>query len=220
MYERVLGERFADLEPQLRTYFGGIPEGFEGVGRGCFEQAGLRRRALRPLFAAAGSRGIAFAEHAADVPFMVRNVAAADGSLHAVRTFVFPGAIREMSDCMRVVDGRLVDRIGRRGGIEVEFGASVADGRLTLTSRRLWLRISGLRVPLPRLATVVLDERTLSGEERTQHVRVCVSVPGLGEVYGYAGAFTYELRARVTSGMSAPIRRGSEAQESSRPEST
>ena len=220
VYERVLGDRFADLDPQLRAYFGGIPDGFEGVGRGCFDEAGLRRRALRPMFAAAARRRIAFAERGADVPFTVRNVPAADGSLHAVRTFFFPHATREMRDVMRVADGNLVDRIGAHGEVEVELEASVSKGRLTMVSRRFALRLFGLRLPLPQLLRVVLCERTLSPEDRTQRVDVRVRVPWLGEVYGYSGAFTYELRARTTSGMSAPMRRGSDAQAFSSPEST
>lgn len=220
VYERVLGDGFADLDPQLRVYFGGIPDGFEGFGRGCFDEAGLRRRVLRPLFAASARRRIAFAEHGADVPFTVRNTPAADGSLHAVRTFFFPCATREMRDALHVVDGRLVDRIGACGEIEVELEACVSEGGLTMVSRRLALRLFGVRLPLPRLVTVVLRERTLSREHRTQHVDVRVSVPWLGEVYGYSGVFSYALRAFVTSGMSAPMRRGSDAHASSRPEST
>lgn len=115
VYERVLGPTFARLDPQLRVYFGRIPQGFEGVGEGVYEEAGLRLRLLRPLFSLLGRWHVAFAEHGDCVPFTIRNTPAPDGSLHAVRTFRFPAATREMTDTMRVVDGRLRDRVGSRG---------------------------------------------------------------------------------------------------------
>ena len=119
MYERVLGAAFADLDPQLRIYFGPIPAGSVGIGVGRFSEAGLRVRVLRPLFALLSVCGIAFAEYGVDVPFTVRNMVSPDGTLHATRTFHFPTVDRSMTDTMHFGNGRLTDRIGKRGEIEI-----------------------------------------------------------------------------------------------------
>ena len=194
VYERVLGEGFAELDPRLRSYFGGIPAGFEGVGAGVFEEAGLRVRLLRPLFALLGHWHVAFADCGERVPFTIRNTPAPDGSLHAVRTFRFPAATREMADTMRAVDGRLIDRVGTRGWVEVELDVLVDGGRLIMRSRRIALHIAGLRMPLPPLVKMLIHERALGGAEPAQHVDVRMIAPILGEIYGYRGTFTYALR--------------------------
>lgn len=192
VYERVLGDEFATLDPQLRSYFGPIPAGFVGVGSGRYRAAGLRVRALRPLFALLGRRQIAFAEYGEDVPFSVRNVVDADGTLRSVRTFRFASGTRVMTDTMRVSGGRLVDRIGTRGELEVDLAVRVSDGRLRMQSGRLALRLFGLRLPLPRLVSVSLTEEAC--EDGSQRVGVRMTAPFLGEIYGYSGDFTYELQ--------------------------
>lgn len=192
VYERALGEDFAALAPQLRTYFGQIPQCCEGVGVGIYREAGLRARALAPLFALFRMRRIAFDDHGADVPFTIRNVVDSEGALHAVRTFHFPDADRTMVDSMRVTGDRLVDRVGARGEIEMELALTVAGGGLRMRSTRLALRWAGIRVPLPRIVTVTLHEEARA--DRTQYVDVRMRMPVLGDVYGYSGTFTYELR--------------------------
>ena len=192
VYARVLGDDFGALDPQLQTYFGPIPEGFLGVGSGRYRVAGLRVRALRPLFAVLAWRGIAFAEYGTDVPFTVRNVSHPDGTLSAVRTFDFANRTRAMRDAMRVDGGRLVDRIGTRGEIEVELAMRVSDGRLRMESGRLAVRLLGLRVPLPPVLRVQLTEQALPAG--AQRVDLRMFAPVIGEIYGYSGDFTYEVR--------------------------
>ncbi|GLI28172.1 hypothetical protein ARHIZOSPH14_24140 [Agromyces rhizosphaerae] len=192
----MLGEDFARLHPQLRRYFGAIPRGFEGVGSGSFREAGLRVRVLRPMFAVLGRRRIAFAERGTEVPFRVRNRSGPDGMRVAARTFHFSGATREMSDVIRVERGRLVDRIGTDGEIEVELALRVTNGRLLMRSRRLALRVLGLRLPLPPFVTVTLEES--AGERGVQQVVLRIVAPLVGEIYGYAGTFTYAHRPVAT----------------------
>ena len=60
---------------------------------------------------------------------------------------------------MTVVDGVLHDRLGRRGGLEVELELEVRDGALRMTSRRQWLRAGPLRTAHPGVVRVRLDER-------------------------------------------------------------
>ncbi len=192
VYERVLGDDFAALHPRLRTYFGSIPDGFEGVGAGSYRSAGLRVRALRPVFTVLGWWRIAFAEFGEDVPFTVRNVARTDGELSAARTFAFANATRTMRDVMRADGGGIVDRLGAGGFLEVELALEVSAGRLRMESGRLALRLWRLRVPLPRIVRVSLVEEALPSG--VQHVDVRMRAPLLGEIYGYTGTFTYEVR--------------------------
>jgi hypothetical protein len=208
VYERVLGTDFVSLDPALRGYFGSIPDGFVGVGSGTYRSAGLRARALRPLFALLGRWGIAFAEFGQDVPFSIRNLEHPDGSRGALRTFEFSRATRTMRDVMRVERGRIVDRVGRSGVLEVEFDARVSSGRLRMESGRLAARLFGFRFPLPRIVRVVLIEEAQVGG--TQRVDVRMRAPLLGEIYGYSGTFTYELRPDgARDGAHEPVRRRS-----------
>jgi hypothetical protein len=191
VYRRVLGARFAELDPLLQRYFGEIPPGSVGVGRGTYDVAGSRIRVLRPVFAWFAWRRILFPEYARDVPFTVRNAPAASGTLIARREFSFPPRVRVMEDAMAVVGGTIVDRLGRRGGLEVELHPEVRDGGLRMTSGRLHLHLGRLRIPVPRIAEVTLDERRDPAAIDHQRVDVRITAPWIGEVFRYAGSFTY-----------------------------
>jgi hypothetical protein len=196
IFETVLGECFGELDGSLQAYFGSLAPDEEGVARGVFREAGLRRRLLTPLFRMLGSHGIAFAEFGVGVEFVARNTEA-DGIRRATRLFRYPRAERVMVDRMHARDGRIVDRVGDRGQVEVEFEVRVVDGGLRMRSRRLALHVAGVRVPLPRVASFVLRERARATE---QHVDLRVSVPVWGEIYGYDGVFVYTTRRRVVEG--------------------
>ncbi|GAA3030905.1 DUF4166 domain-containing protein [Microbacterium dextranolyticum] len=193
VYERTLGARLDELDARLRSYFRALPPGAVGVGRGTFEAVGPTSRLLRPVFAALVRPRILFAESGRDVPFTVRNAPQPDGSLTAWRDVHFPGGTRTMQDRMRAEGAALIDRIGRRGELEVTLDVAIIDGGLRLASRRLAWWIGGVRIPLPPLARVTVDER-MRGPR--QHVDARVHVALLGEVFRYSGSFTYEVAAR------------------------
>ena len=189
VYERVLGERIGDLDPRLRAYFGAIPAGSVGRGSGTYEVAGSRHRWLVPVLTWLASRQVLFPEYGRGIPFEVENRPDGD-RLRARRTFSFPGRTRVMVDAMELVDGVLHDRLGRRGGLEVELLLSVAEGGLHMRSGRQWLHLGPLRFRMPGLVTVSLAETAQGG---LQHVDVRMTAPVLGEVFRYAGSFTYSL---------------------------
>jgi hypothetical protein len=89
---------------------------------------------------------------------------------------------------MRVVDGRLHDFMGNRRGFEVRMKLTVAGGLLEMRSDRQWIRVLGLRVRIPQLATVTVSE-SWGGDH--QHVDVRLHTPLLGDWFRYAGSFTY-----------------------------
>lgn len=190
-YQLVLGERFGALDPALQRYFSAIPAGSVGVGHGVYEQAGSRHWVLRPLLAWLAWRRILFPEFARDVPFTVINTPGGLGKLSATRTFDFPGRRRLMQDSMSVSGGVLIDRLGRRGGLEAELHLEIVDGGLRMHSGRFRLRLGAVWVPLPRVAKLTLDERTDRVDASRQRVDVRINAPLLGEVFRYAGSFSY-----------------------------
>jgi hypothetical protein len=190
VYERVLGSDIGLLAPELRRYFSG-GHGV-GVGNGVFEVAGCRLLILRPLLAYLARQRILFPEYAHDVPFEIVNSPTADGGLDAVRTFHLPGRDRRLEDTMRVTDGRLHDFMGNKRGFEVRMALSISDGVLQMRSDRQWVRVFGMRVRIPQLATVTVSE-SWAGEH--QHVDVRLHTPLLGNWFRYAGSFSYEYRA-------------------------
>lgn len=193
VYERVLGERMRDLDPGLRAYFGELPAGRVGFGTGVYEVAGSRHRWLAPVLAWFASRDLLFPEYGHGIPFTVQNRVEQrpDGdTLRARRTFAFPRRTRLMVDEMRVVGGRLHDRLGRRGGLEVELHLDVRDHALHMRSGRQWVHLRGVRVRVPAVVRVTLTERATPDG---QHVDVRMTAPVLGEVVRYRGSFTYEV---------------------------
>ena len=191
VYQRVLGEKFAELDPRLQTYFGPIPAGHVGRGTGVYRIAGSRLRVLRPVLWLMARRNVLFPEFGREVPFSVVNVPGPDGTLSATRTFRFPRGIRIMEDTMAVVDGHLVDRLGKRRGFEVVIELAVVSGGLRMTSTRLAVRFCGIRLPLPPVATMTLDERTDPVDTARQRVDVRITAPVLREIFRYSGEFTY-----------------------------
>jgi hypothetical protein len=194
VYRRVLGSQFENLKPELRSYFGGDATGAPGIGTGVFEIAGSSRRWLKPLLSYLGWRRILFPELETAVPFEVVNTPRADGSLDAVRTLRFSnGRERALVDTMRVVDGRLHDFLGTRGGLEARFALTVENGLLRMSSDRLWLHLGFARIRIPQLATVTVAESWLEGQ---QHVDVRLRGPLVGEWFRYAGSFNYRYQER------------------------
>jgi hypothetical protein len=193
VYQRVLGAELAGLKPELQSYFAGHEGLGAGVGTGVFEVAGSRLRILRPLLAYLAWRRILFPEYGRDVAFDITNTPTPDGGLSALRTIHFPGRDRPLEDTMRVVNGQLHDFLGKRRGFEVRMVLTITDGLLQMRSDRAWLHLGGLRIALPPVATVTVDE---SWSDGAQHVDVRLRSPLLGEWFRYAGSFSYRYVER------------------------
>ena len=207
VYQRVLGDEFAALTPELQRYFGMPDAGSHGEGTGVFEVAGPAHRWLWPLFWVLAGEQILFPEYGRNVPFEVVNRPAGE-ALRATRVFHFPGhgsrpgrsgepgqatkphRNRVIVDEMRVIDGVLHDFLGRRNRLEVALRLSVADGKLAMVSIGAWLWFGSRRVRLPALlsARVVLTEQW---EDDHQRVSVALRHPLLGEIFVYRGMFDY-----------------------------
>lgn len=189
VYQRVLGDEFAGLSPELQRYFGMPDAGTHGEGTGVFEVAGSRHRWLRPLFALFAGQEILFPEYGRNVPFDVANRPEGE-VLRASRVFHLRGRDRVVVDEMRVIGGELHDFLGRDNRLEVALRLSVSGGVLTMVSTDSWLWLGRRRVRLPALlnARVELTERW---EGDHQRVSVALRHPLLGEIFVYRGTFGY-----------------------------
>ncbi|MFI8631866.1 DUF4166 domain-containing protein [Microbacterium sp. NPDC077663] len=199
VYERVLGSDIDVLPPVLRRYFGALPDAHVGVGEGLYSIVGSRyRRIAGPLLRWSARHDVLFPEAGRDVPFVVENRVAADGSLEGARWFGFAHVTRVMRDTMRVDGGAIVERLGRRGGLEVRLEASATALGMVLRSRRLAWRFRGIRIPLPRVAGVEVRESD-AGDGR-QNVDVRLRMALVGEVFRYSGTFAYRIVRERDSG--------------------
>lgn len=174
------------LHPRLRAYFGEIPAGSVGRGRGVFEVVGTPRRWLWPVLWVLGRQAVVFAAWQRDVPFTVTNRPGA-GVLHGARTFHFSAGDRTMIDLMSANAG-LVDMLGNRGQYRAELSGAVTDGALTLRSSAMRTRRLGIRIP----GSVEVTERWDDDSQR-QHVAVVITAPVIGRVYEYSGFFSYDI---------------------------
>ncbi|GAB3263488.1 DUF4166 domain-containing protein [Arthrobacter pigmenti] len=201
VYERVLGPRFADLQPQLQAYFSLAPDSDScGFGRGTFDVAGCPVRWLRPMMALAASDNSFFGEFGYSVPFTIRNHAHRDNSgrpaLTAVRRISFPEAIRTFEDST-VLDPRrgLLDLVGRHRRIATFVHLDVtAEGHLRISSAATRLQAGPLRLAMP----AVVDARAYTEQwwdEQSAVFRIQTKViqPQLGSIFVYAGRFDYRL---------------------------
>ncbi len=196
MYPAAIGPEFSALHPRLATYFDAIPLGSVGTGVGVFDVVGTPRRWLWPALWLLGRAGVLFPAWQRNVPFVVENRSRVDESgqpvVSALRRFRFPSGDRVMIDRMRIRNGRLVDRIGTSGLIEAEFASTVENGGLVLRSRRVAIRLGGVRIPIPaRVSPVVTLSERFDDHNDCQRVLVTIDAPMLGRLYEYGGSFRY-----------------------------
>ncbi|WP_405375870.1 MULTISPECIES: DUF4166 domain-containing protein [unclassified Microbacterium] len=98
-----------------------------------------------------------------------------------------------MRDTMRCRDAEIVERLGRRGGLEVRLALRIHRGGMVLRSRSLAWRVRGVRIPLPPVARVEVRERGADGSEGRQRVDVRIRMPIVGDVFVYRGSLVYRI---------------------------
>lgn len=187
IFERALGGDFERLSPGLRRYFGAS----EAISAsGVFVEAGSRQRWLLPLWAILERFGMLFAEYGRDVPFTITITPISDATVQTVRRIGFAGGHdKVMADRTSLIAGRLID-VHARGRLLVEMITRVGpDGSLGLRSRRARLRLGRISLPVPSPRVEVEQSVTADG---VYSIRVAVSMPLLGEVFGYRGTFTLD----------------------------
>lgn len=186
VYARALGEGFRMLHPELQRWFGSTAT---VRAAGIFDEAGSRYRSLRPLLVVTARLGIFMAEHGRHVPFKVEMTPVGTSTIATRRVLHFARTDRILSDTTRVARGRLIDSFAG-GRLQVEMVPDVADGALIVRSVRARLMLG--RYPLPVPTPRVRLRQTWDADAAHHTIDVSVTVPVLGEVFGYRGHFTAE----------------------------
>lgn len=136
--------------------------------------------------------GLLVTKFGRDVPSTVRNTpvraAGEVGALHAIRTLMFASGQQLFVDLLLLGAAQgddshtLRNVVGRASRVEMELLCGVTDDRGShLTSRRAWIRIARLRMPLPRLLTVQVNAFDgYDGATRRQTVSAAVRTRCLG----------------------------------------
>lgn len=196
VYERAVGDELKRMPPVLQLYFGPIADGCAGVGHGVYDEAGYcGPRWLRPVMRLIAGRGVMFPEDGTDVPFVITNTPRPDGSLRGERDFLFATARRRMVDAMTSArPGEIVDRLGRRGALEIRLRAEADTTGMRLRSTGIAARLGALRLPLPPVARVMVTETSDPADAAAQRVDVRVRAWLVGELFRYHGSFTYRIR--------------------------
>jgi hypothetical protein len=187
-----LGQRVDELSPALGAYFGGSPEGSNGIGVGVFTTVGTPRRWLWPLLALLGRWNIVWPVWEREVPFSIVNVPTPHG-LIGVRRFRFASGDRTMTDRILWTRHGLRQRLGAGERVVAELFVTPEAGGLRITSGRVGIRLFGLQLGLPAAWSprVEVHERTLP--DGRQHVSFTLDLPVVGRAYEYAGAFAYRI---------------------------
>lgn len=198
VFERALGEAYADLHPAIRRRYAlTSADGTRCVGRGRMRSIRRNRLAL-PVLWVGTARNLPFPETGTDVPFEVRTYPFDDDGTETVayvREFeVGPG--RRFDAYMHYDEGRdcVVDALGTHRTLhtELRFDAT-STGALHVETGDQWTTLGGRRVsiPGPLRAEVDVTERYDDDRDRFE-VAVEVSNPLVGFVFGYDGWFTVE----------------------------
>jgi len=187
-----LGEHVDELSPALAAYFGGSPEGSNGIGEGVFTSVGTPRRWLWPLLSLLGRWNIIWPVWEREVPFSIVNVPTPHG-LIGVRRFRFASGDRTMTDRTLWTRHGLRQRLGAGERVVAELFATPEEGGLRITSGRVGIRLLGLHLSLPAAWSprIEVHERTLP--DGRQHVSFTLDLPVVGRAYEYAGAFDYRI---------------------------
>jgi hypothetical protein len=197
-FEWALGESINALAPRVKehvlqlpgtivVYGGRVRVWRDGGWRGKFASLLLRIGVLgRFLFPETGD----------DVNFEVKHVVTSheDGSLSMswIRTYQFSGVQREFHALMRFhpQNGPIINWHGCRGLLQVELVASVEGDAIVVVSRREWLTLGFLRVPLPKWLMGRPYVREWQAPDGALHIRVEIHNTLLGLFFGYEGTYS------------------------------
>lgn len=196
-FEAALGPGVAQASPRVREHFLQPPgtRRYRGRMTRVWRARGWRGLVSAPVLWLGSRAHLLFSETGEDVAFELENVVTAhpDGRARMTwtRTFRFPRATHVFHAVM-VHDperGLIDDRLGRRGLLEVELAPRVEHGGVVVDSRRQWLRLGRLRVPLPAWLAGHARIHEWEDAQGRLAIRVTVSNPLLGAFFGYEGSF-------------------------------
>lgn len=196
IYNRVLGEEFHRLHPEMQKKYGlTSDQNLMILGQGRMVEIRGTHPLMRPFLQIGAKDHLIFAERGKDVPFTLENYVYADEEgrerVSWIRRFFFPYSIRGFDAAMRYDEERgcLIDDLGKSGLIQTELDLHVTtEGGLYMESRAM--NIGGLMSMASPKTTVYehYDEK-----EEVYRVHVHVEHPLLGTLLMYEGTVHTEF---------------------------
>ncbi|GAB6992203.1 DUF4166 domain-containing protein [Paenibacillus pini] len=196
IYERLLGDEFNRLHPKLQTRYQ-LDRTREFRAEGMMEEVSGGSKPVRWLLKLGVKFRIFFSERGRDIPFTIRNRVTLDRTgrevVHWDRTFHF-GVKQRFFDAIMMLDDHeqeIIDLFGRPSLLGSTLSFHVDDeGAMHIASKKQWLPLMGLRVPLPTFLhgkAYIIE----SYDDQTDEFRIRVHVYNslVGTLFEYKGSF-------------------------------
>lgn len=200
IYQRVLGDDFDRLHPQIQRRFGfSSTDNIASIGRGVMERIWRGRFYTLPFLYVGTWRRIMFPETGENVPFTINNYAYVDSFGRETVTWVreFDMSKRRRFDATMIYSERrgcIVDYLGSHQHLAVDIELAVDDaGAMVLrsTSQRFYERFIGFSFPM--FFSGYADVREWFDDDRNQFgIEVKVHNTVWGPLFGYRGYFDVE----------------------------
>lgn len=202
IYQRVLGDEFARLHPQIQRRFGFSSEdGIASIGRGVMQRIWRGRFYTAPFLYVGTWRRIMFPEFGENIPFAINNYAYVDSFGRETVTWVreFEMTRPRRFDATMIYSekrGCIVDYLGSHQHLAVDIHLSVDDdGAMHLRSGAQRFYEGPVGFSFPMSFSGVADVREWYDDDREQFgIEVKVVNPVWGSLFGYRGYFDVEWR--------------------------
>ena len=197
-FEWALGELINALAPRVKEHVLQSP-GTVVVYRGrmrVWRDGGRRGKFAGWLLRLGIFASFMFPETGEEVDFELKHVVTShdDGSLSMswIRTFGFSGVKRKFNAMMHFYpqNGPIINWRGCWGLLEVELCPRVEGNEIVVMSRREWLTLGFLRIPLPKFLMGRPLVREWQEPNGALHIRVEVHNALLGHFFGYEGTYS------------------------------
>lgn len=202
IYERAIGADFQSLHPKLQQKFS-LTSQQNTMARsvGVMDRIWGGAFFMKPVLQLLTKKHLTFKERGENIPFVLENVAyqnqAGVECFAWIRTFQFAKKKRHF-DATMMYDAKtkqIVDYLGIDQDVISTIDYTVLEnGGIQLTSNRLMILFRGRWVQLPKWLDGTADVREWYDENHdTFRIRVEVSNPFFGTIFGYEGSFVTEF---------------------------
>lgn len=197
IYEKLLGDTYQLLHPKLQDRYR-LTGDAAFTGKGQMDEVSGGSYLVRAFLRLGVRFRLLFPERGNDIPFVIHNKVSVDESgqevVHWDRTFSFSGTKRHF-DAVMIWDEEqeeIVDLFGKPPLLISSLSLHVDDkGAMHIASRKQWLPVRGMRIPLPGFLYGTAQIVESYDEERACFcIRVNVRNPLVGTVFAYNGTFT------------------------------
>jgi hypothetical protein len=203
IYQQALGAEFQKLHPKIQERFGFCStDGIASIGTGVMERVWRGRFFTLPFLLLGSWRSIMFPASGENVPFQLENYAYQDRfgreTVTWIRKFQFSKRLRRFDATMiySTQRNRIVDYLGTHQHLAVDIHPSVGGyGGIHLRSgaQRFYEGPVGFNFPMLFSGYADVNEWYDDVVERFR-IRVVVSNPIWGKLFGYTGSFRVEYR--------------------------